>query len=143
MTTIEGTTYTFTVPDLSDSALAEVTAQIASTAADYDRTGELPWPGLEAAHRAGLLTATVGTSYGGPGLGPRQTARILTALGEGDASVGLLAANLLLTHAGQATHPSWPAAYYDDLLRRSQLHRQLVGRQRPRDVEQQPGREHG
>jgi alkylation response protein AidB-like acyl-CoA dehydrogenase len=120
VTRADTATYTFAVPDLSDGALADVTAQIASTAAEYDRTGDLPWPGIEAAHRAGLLTATVGTRYGGPGLGPRQSARILTAIGEGDASVGLIAANLVNTHAAQATQPSWPAPYYDDLLRRSQ-----------------------
>jgi len=113
------TTYAFPAPDLSADALAAVTAEIASTAADYDRTAELPWKGIEAAHRAGLLTATVGRQYGGPGLGPRDTARILTAIGEGDASVGLLAANLLMAHAAQAARPHWPAAYYDDLLDRS------------------------
>ncbi|WP_436531219.1 acyl-CoA dehydrogenase family protein [Actinoplanes sp. HUAS TT8] len=107
-------------PDLSDAALAKVTAEIAAHAAEFDRTGDIPWPGLEAAHRAGLLTATVGPRFGGPGVGPRDTARILTAIGEGDASVGLLAANLLNTHAAQAAHPTWPAAYYDDLLRRSE-----------------------
>ncbi|MET0494693.1 MAG: acyl-CoA dehydrogenase family protein [Actinoplanes sp.] len=120
MTSAEAPTCTFTVPDLSDAALAEVTAQIAATAGEYDRTGDLPWPGLEVAHRAGLLTATVGARYGGPGFGPRPTARILTALGAGDASVGLLAANLLNTHAAQAGRPHWPDAAYDDLLRRSQ-----------------------
>jgi alkylation response protein AidB-like acyl-CoA dehydrogenase len=114
------TTTRFAAPDLSDAALAEVTAEIAKTAAEYDRTGDLPWAGIEAAHRAGLLTATVGTRFGGPGLGPRPTARILTAIGEGDASVGLLAANLLNSHAAQAAQPTWPAAYYEDLLRRSQ-----------------------
>ena len=113
------TGHAFPAPDLSAGALAAVTAEIASTAADYDRTGELPWKGVQAAHRAGLLTATVGRQYGGPGLGPRDTARILTAIGEGDASVGLLAANLLMSHAGQAARPHWPAAYYDDLLHRS------------------------
>jgi alkylation response protein AidB-like acyl-CoA dehydrogenase len=117
---------TFAAPDLSPGALAEVTAEIAATAADYDRTGDLPWKGVEAAHRAGLLTATVGRQFGGPGLGPRDTARILTAIGEGDASVGLLASNLLLSHAGQAARPHWPAAYYDDLLLRSQTGPALV-----------------
>jgi alkylation response protein AidB-like acyl-CoA dehydrogenase len=110
---------TFVVPDISPDALAAVTAEVASTAAEHDRTGAVPWAGLEVAHRAGLLTATVGRQYGGPGLGPRQTARILTGLGEGDASVGLLAANLLNTHAGQAAHPHWPTSSYDDLLDRS------------------------
>jgi alkylation response protein AidB-like acyl-CoA dehydrogenase len=114
------------VPDLSPGALAEVTAEIAATAADYDRTGELPWKGIEAAHRAGLLTATVGTQFGGPGLGPRDTARILTAIGEGDASVGLLASNLLMSHAGQAARPHWPAEFYDDLLSRSETGPALV-----------------
>ncbi|BBH69544.1 acyl-CoA dehydrogenase [Actinoplanes sp. OR16] len=109
-----------TGPDLSPDALAKVTAEIASTAAEYDRTGDLPWAGIEVAHRAGLLTATVATRYGGPGLGPRDTARILTALGEGDASVGLLAANSLTTHAAQAAFSTWPEHYYEDLLRRSQ-----------------------
>jgi alkylation response protein AidB-like acyl-CoA dehydrogenase len=126
VTSADTTTYTFAVPDLSDDALAEVTAEIAKTASEYDRTGDLPWAGIEAAHRAGLLTAAVGTRFGGPGFGPRQIARILTAIGEGDASVGLLAANLLNTHAAQAAHPSWPAPYYDDLLRRSQTGPALV-----------------
>ena len=116
----------FPAPDLSAVALAAVTAEIASTAADYDRTGDLPWKGVEAAHRAGLLTATVGTQYGGPGLGPRATARILTAIGEGDASAGLLAANLLAAHAGQAARPHWPAGYYEDLLLRSESGPALV-----------------
>jgi alkylation response protein AidB-like acyl-CoA dehydrogenase len=114
------TTFRFTAPDLSPAALAGVTASIAATAAEYDRTAELPWAGLEAAHRAGLLTATVGQQFGGPGLGPRDSARILTAIGEGDASAGLLAANLLNTHAAQAARPTWPSAFYDDLLRKSQ-----------------------
>jgi len=116
----------FPTPDLSPEALAEVTAEIAATAADYDRTGELPWKGIEAAHRAGLLTATVGRRFGGPGLGPREVARILTAIGEGDASVGLLASNLLMSHAGQAARPHWPTAYYDDLLSRSETGPALV-----------------
>ncbi|GIE81951.1 acyl-CoA dehydrogenase [Actinoplanes philippinensis] len=109
-----------TALDLSPDALAKVTAEIAATAAEYDRTGDLPWAGIEVAHRAGLLTATVGTRYGGPGAGPRDTARILTAIGEGDASVGLLAANSLNTHAAQAAFGTWPVAAYEDLLRRSQ-----------------------
>lgn len=112
-------TASLATPDLSEETLAAVTAEIAATAGDYDRSGEIPWAGLEAAHRAGLLTATVGKQYGGPGLGPLETARILIAIGEGDASVALLAANNLNTHAGQALRAHWPAAYYDDLLRRS------------------------
>lgn len=107
------------VPDLSDEALATVTAEIAATAAEYDRSGAVPVQGLQVAHRAGLLTATVGRRFGGPGLGPRDTARILTALGEGDPSVALIAANSLHGHSAQAAHPHWPEALYADLLARS------------------------
>jgi alkylation response protein AidB-like acyl-CoA dehydrogenase len=117
---------TFVAPDLSDTALAAVTAQIAATAAEYDRSGEIPWPGIAVAHRANLLTAAIGTQYGGPGAGPRDIARILTAIGEGDASVGLIAANLLMTHAAQAAKPHWPAAYYEDLLHKSRTGPTLV-----------------
>ena len=99
--------------------LPEVTRRLAADAHARDRDAAFPHDGISAVHQAGLLTATVGTRYGGPGLGPRQTARILTAVGEGDASVGLLAANLLNTHAAQAGRPHWPDAAYDDLLRRS------------------------
>ncbi|MFT4262983.1 MAG: acyl-CoA dehydrogenase family protein, partial [Nocardioides sp.] len=88
-------------------------------AAEHDATGAVPAAGLEVAARAGLLTATVGTQYAGPGLGPLETVRILTALGEGDPSVALIAANTLMAHAGQALHAHWPEAYYADVLRRS------------------------
>ncbi|WP_067499654.1 acyl-CoA dehydrogenase family protein [Actinoplanes sp. TFC3] len=119
-------TYPFAGPDLSDAALTALTSEIAKTAGEYDRSAELPWAGIEAVHRAGLLTATIGRQYGGPGLGPRDTARILTAIGEGDASVGLLAANTLTTHAAQAASATWPERSYDDLLRRSQTGPALV-----------------
>jgi alkylation response protein AidB-like acyl-CoA dehydrogenase len=107
------------VPDLSDDALAVVTAEVAATAERYDRTGEIPVAGLAAAHRAGLLTATVGRQFGGPGVGLLDTARILVALGEGDPSVALIAANNLNVHRAQAVAEHWPADFYADLLRRS------------------------
>jgi alkylation response protein AidB-like acyl-CoA dehydrogenase len=103
-------------PDLSDEALAAVTAELAATAEEYDRTGAIPVRGIEAVHRAGLLTATVAERYGGPGAGFVDTVRILTALGEGDPSVALLAANTLATHQGQALAPTWPEAVYSRLL---------------------------
>ncbi|WNV85813.1 acyl-CoA dehydrogenase family protein [Umezawaea sp. Da 62-37] len=105
--------------DLSEQALAAVTAEVAETAAEYDLSGAVPVRGLEVAHRAGLLTATVGQRYGGAGAGPRETARVLTALGEGDPSVALIAANTLMAHASQAANAHWPTAFYDDVLARS------------------------
>jgi alkylation response protein AidB-like acyl-CoA dehydrogenase len=110
---------TIAAPDLSDTALAAVTAEVAATAAEYDRSGEVPRAGLEAAHRAGLLTATVGRQFGGPQVGALDAVRILVALGEGDPSVALIAANNLAAHRGQAAAEHWPVPFYTDLLRRS------------------------
>lgn len=118
MTATIGAHAPIVVPDLSTEALADVTRRIATTAAEHDRTGAVPVAGLQVAHEAGLLTATVGRQYGGPGLGLVDTARILVALGEGDASVALLAANTLATHQAQAVAEHWPAPYYADLLDR-------------------------
>jgi len=106
-------------PDLSDAALAAVTVEVAATAEEYDRSGAIPVAGIAAAHRAGLLTATVAERFGGPGVSLLDTVRILVALGEGDPSVALLAANTLAAHQGQATAGHWPQAAYDELLRRS------------------------
>jgi len=105
-------------PDLSAAALSRVTAEIGATAAEFDRSAAIPVRGLEVAHRAGLLTATVAARYGGPEVGLVDAARILVALGEGDPSVALLAANNLNVHQAQGAQPHWPADYYDDILRR-------------------------
>jgi alkylation response protein AidB-like acyl-CoA dehydrogenase len=112
------TTALDTALDLSDEALAAVTAEVAATAAEYDRSGAFPRAGIEAAHRAGLLTATVARRYGGPEVDLSDVVRILIALGEGDASVALLAANSLHVHRAQAEQDHWPDAYYADLLER-------------------------
>jgi alkylation response protein AidB-like acyl-CoA dehydrogenase len=112
-------TYDLPVPDLSDGGLAEVTAEVARHAAGYDRTGEIPWRSLEVVHRAGLTTATVAQQYGGPALGTRDVARIVSAVGQGDPSVALILANTVMTHAAQATVGGWYDVHYDDLLRRS------------------------
>ncbi|MGW0036135.1 acyl-CoA dehydrogenase family protein [Gordonia sp. NPDC003376] len=109
----------FATPDLSRASLSAVTADVARTAEEYDRSGTVPTAGLAVAHRAGLLTAAVGTRYGGPGLGPLEIATIVAALGEGDPSVALIVANTLMTHQAQAAAGHWPVALYDDVLARS------------------------
>ncbi len=99
------TTYSFPVPDLSDDGLAKVTAQVAESAAEYDRTGEIPWEGLEAIYRAGLITASIAPEHGGPGITARDAARAVAAVGEGDPSVAIILANTLLTHGTIAAVP--------------------------------------
>ena len=114
------TTYSFPVPDLSDDGLAKVTAQVAESAAEYDRTGEIPWEGLEAIYQAGFITASIAPEHGGPGITARDAARAVAAVGEGDPSVAIILANTLLTHGTIAAVPlSWYEPHYEDFLARS------------------------
>lgn len=119
MTVTSASPVTLRVPDLSPSGLKALTAEVASTAEQYDRSGGIPVAGLAAAHRGGYLTATVAARFGGPEAGPFEVVQILSALGEGDPSVALIAANNLAIHQIQAATNSWPADLYDNLLRQS------------------------
>ncbi|HEX2823414.1 MAG TPA: acyl-CoA dehydrogenase family protein [Streptosporangiaceae bacterium] len=120
MTATAKTTYSFPVPDLSDDGLAKVTAKVAESAAEYDRTGEIPWEGLEAIYRAGLITASIAPEHGGPGITARDAARVVAAVGEGDPSVAIILANTLLTHGTIAAVPlAWYEPHYEDFLARS------------------------
>jgi alkylation response protein AidB-like acyl-CoA dehydrogenase len=96
--------------------LPSVTQALAALAPAYDSTGEFPGPSIEVVREAGLLTATVGSSYGGPGLGVAGLTRILLALGRGDPSVALIASMTQLVHLAEALHPAWPAELYREVL---------------------------
>jgi alkylation response protein AidB-like acyl-CoA dehydrogenase len=101
------------------AALPEVTAALAAHAAEHDRDGSFPARGIGLVHDAGLLTATVGGRYGGPGAGLATTVRILRALGQGDPSVALITAMTLLTHAMEAPGGTWPRRIYEEVLQES------------------------
>jgi alkylation response protein AidB-like acyl-CoA dehydrogenase len=103
------------LPDL-DQVLPSLTATLAAHAEEHDRSAAFPAAGIEAVHAAGLLTATVGTQFGGPGAGLAPTAAILRALGRGDPAVALISAMTLFHHAGQGRQPAWPADLYAEAL---------------------------
>ncbi|WP_037604408.1 acyl-CoA dehydrogenase family protein [Streptacidiphilus rugosus] len=107
--------------------LPRVVDLLAARADEHDREAAFPYRGVEALHEAGLLTLTVGTEHGGVGAGVADTVRLLAALGGGDPSVALLAADTLLTHAAQARAARWPAAAYKSLLADSRRGPALVG----------------
>jgi alkylation response protein AidB-like acyl-CoA dehydrogenase len=99
--------------------LPGLTAALAARAPAHDQDATLPREGLAAAHRAGLLTATVSPRFGGPGHGLADATRILHALGGGDPAVALITAMTLFTHAAQSRDPTWPAPVYRELLAES------------------------
>ncbi|MFJ8332497.1 acyl-CoA dehydrogenase family protein [Streptomyces sp. NPDC094437] len=96
-----------------------MTARIAELAARYDESGDFPAESLRLAHEAGLLTATVGRRYGGPGGGVEESARVLHRLGRLDPSVALIAAMTLSVHARQAQQPHWPGELYARVVKES------------------------
>jgi butyryl-CoA dehydrogenase len=98
--------------DLSDAALATVSATLAETAEEYDRSGEFPWAGVRAVHEAGLLRLGIGARYGGQGLSATDAVRVFLALGRGDPSVALITSMTVFQHALQDNDPFWPEALY-------------------------------
>ncbi|GIG28525.1 acyl-CoA dehydrogenase family protein [Cellulomonas marina] len=114
------------VPDLSDAALAAVTARLATTAEEHDRTAAFPWRGIAAVHEAGLLTLGVAPRYGGTPLTAVDAVRVFEALGQGDPAVALIAAMTVLQHDAQARSPWWPEDVYRTLVARSAREPQLL-----------------
>jgi alkylation response protein AidB-like acyl-CoA dehydrogenase len=102
--------------DLSDAALARVTAALAESAEHYDRSGGFPAAGIRVVHEAGLLTLGVGERDGGTGLSGEDSVRVFTALGKGDPSVALITAMNVFQHALQAARPWWPDELYSSVL---------------------------
>ena len=119
MTTATATGRTLVEPRITPGDLVDLTRAIGAHASTHDLDGSFPWPGLEAAHRAGLLTATVGRRYGGRGLSARETVEVYLALGEGDPSVALLVAMTAVQHALQDAAPFWPEDLYARVLAES------------------------
>ncbi|GAA3044151.1 acyl-CoA dehydrogenase family protein [Kitasatospora albolonga] len=106
--------------------LPELTTALAARAAEHDQDGSFPYEGIQLAHEAGLLTATVATRHGGPGGGLADTVRILHALGAGDPAVALVTAMTLFTHAAEAREPHWPTGPLAELLAESAVRPTLV-----------------
>ena len=92
MSTVTTSSVALGEPRLTSVELSALTRTLAAHAPNHDLDGSFPWPGVEAAHDAGLLTATVGRRYEGRGLSAREAVDVYLALGEGDPSVALLVA---------------------------------------------------
>lgn len=105
--------------------LAALTATLATFAPVHDRDASFPWPGIQAVHEAGLLTASVGRRYGGSPLTAAEVVDVFLALGEGDPSVALLTAMTVFQHAVQDVAEVWPADLYERVLEDS-AHRPVL-----------------
>ncbi|MFD4507192.1 acyl-CoA dehydrogenase family protein [Streptomyces sp. NPDC058457] len=109
--------------------LDEVTASLAATAAEYDRTGAFPHAPVQLVHEAGLLTAGVDPRYGGPGASFTDVTRILLALGRGDPSTALISGMTIVPHLLQSRSP-WPQELYTRVLAESAVRPTLLNHAR-------------
>ena len=89
-------------------------SKIAPLASQYDRSGEFPWPQLEALGAIGLLGACVPEEFGGSGLDSVTYALCLEEICKADASVGVLVSvtnglpqQMLLRYGTQAQKEQW------------------------------------
>ncbi|MDX6356801.1 MAG: hypothetical protein QOF98_3704 [Streptomyces sp.] len=98
--------------DTSPAALAVLTAELAATAEEFDRSAEFPWRPIQRVHDAGILTLGIAPRYGGREVSTTETARVLQALGQGDPSVALLTAMTVFQHLQQGRRSWWPEDLY-------------------------------
>jgi alkylation response protein AidB-like acyl-CoA dehydrogenase len=102
-------------PSLTARRLAaahEITPDLASRAAQYDRQAEFPFENFRKLEAAGLLNLTVPAVYGGDGLGLSVARQIVEQVARGDASTALVLTMHYLMHAGIAREGRWPAALH-------------------------------
>lgn len=102
------------------SVLAEVTAELASTAAEHDRSGAFPAANFALLQRHGLLGLTVPTSLGGGGADLATARQVIAAVAKGEPSTALILVMQYLQHFRLQDDSRWP------LHLRQQLGREAV-----------------
>lgn len=93
---------------VSDELLASLRTEFAVTAAEHDERATFPHANFKRLAELNLLALTVPAAHGGSGAGLVDAARVVAAVGGGEASSGLLLAmNYLMHHLLSRNPPSW------------------------------------
>ncbi|NSL21321.1 acyl-CoA dehydrogenase family protein [Agrobacterium tumefaciens] len=83
---------------LDDDLLSTLREEFAQTAADHDRDASFPFNNFKRLGEHRLIALTVPREYGGLGAGIVDATRLVSAVGAGEASTGLLVAMNCLMH---------------------------------------------
>lgn len=94
---------------ISDELLASLQDEFAATAGEHDQHASFPHANFERLGALDLLALTVPAAHGGLGGGLADAARVVGAVGGGEASTGLLLAMNYLMHHTLGRNP--PAGY--------------------------------
>ncbi|TBV02059.1 acyl-CoA dehydrogenase family protein [Phytopseudomonas dryadis] len=114
MTQSAAATSAFSTPDLprDDTHFARlldgITASLAASAADYDRSGEFPAENFALLHRHGLLGLTVPRALGGGGADLATARKVIAAVAKGEPSTALILVMQYLQHFRLQSNPHWP-----------------------------------
>ncbi|EGD59456.1 acyl-CoA dehydrogenase domain-containing protein [Novosphingobium nitrogenifigens DSM 19370] len=114
-------------PDLSDAALAALTAQLAERAEDYDRAPRFPQENFDLLARKGLIGLTVDPRLGGQGAGFVEALRVLGAVAKGEPSTALILFMTYAFHAAPDRNARWPGSLYEKLAHEAVAGGGLIG----------------
>ncbi|MCU1717081.1 acyl-CoA dehydrogenase family protein [Pseudomonas sp. 5P_3.1_Bac2] len=96
-------------PEDFTALLAQITVQLAATAADYDRSGEFPAANFALLHQHGLLSLTVPRALGGGGADLATARQVISAVAKGEPSTALILVMQYLQHFRLQDDPRWPS----------------------------------
>jgi alkylation response protein AidB-like acyl-CoA dehydrogenase len=91
-----------------DALLAQLGAEFAATAADYDRSAEFPHRNLARLHEYDLLSLTVPAEAGGGGANLAQALKVVRAVARGEPSTALVLVMQYLFHHRLQANARWP-----------------------------------
>ncbi|TCM14200.1 alkylation response protein AidB-like acyl-CoA dehydrogenase [Novosphingobium sp. PhB165] len=111
----------------SDRDLNRITAALAATAEQYDRSGEFPRANFDLLARENLIGLTVDRNLGGGGGGYVEAIRLLGAVAKGEPSTALILFMTYAFHAAPEKTERWPRALYEQLAREAVAGRGLIG----------------
>lgn len=114
-------------PDLSDANLARITAALAASAEQFDRSAEFPRANFDLLAAEGLIGLTVAPEFGGAGAGYEDSLRVLGAVAKGEPSTALILFMTYAFHASNEKNGRWPSPLYARLAREAVAGRGLIG----------------
>jgi len=103
--------------DIDAPVLAEITAELAKTAAQHDRAGSFPFENIALLRRHGIIGLQAARDLAGDKLNLPQARRVIAAIARGEPSTALVLIMTWLFSLQIARNPHWPTALRDHVLR--------------------------
>jgi len=103
--------------EIGEAVLAEITAELAKTAAKHDRAGSFPHENLALLRRHGVIGWVAARDLAGDAPDLPQARRIISAIARGEPSTALVVIMTWLFGFQAHRNPAWPAALREHVLR--------------------------